>query len=84
MNAPPAYPRIPHLVRGRGTSDDRVLAASEAELLLTKPVIVEEKLDGANVAVWLENDRMVEVLTAEMQTQYLRGASITDGLRASA
>ena len=36
------------------------------------------------IEFWLENDRMVEVLTAEMQAQYLRGASITDGLRASA
>jgi RNA ligase len=58
MTTPPAYPRIPHLVPGRGTSDDRALADVESELLLSKPVMVEEKLDGANVAVWLEDGRV--------------------------
>ena len=56
--APPAYPRMPHLVPGRGTSDDVVLAPDAASNLLTQPVVVEEKLDGANVAVWLEEGRV--------------------------
>lgn len=46
---PPPYPRIPHLVRGRGTSDDVVLPGAEVAALLGRPVLVEEKLDGANV-----------------------------------
>jgi hypothetical protein len=58
MIAPPAYPRIPHLVRGRGTRDDRVLRREEADALLRRPVLVEEKLDGANVVVWLEAGRV--------------------------
>jgi hypothetical protein len=32
------------------------------------------------IELWLENDRMVEVLTAAMQAQYLRGGSIEEGL----
>lgn len=52
---PPPYPRVPHLAGGRGTDDDRVLAAPEANALLTGEVAVEEKLDGANVMLWLED-----------------------------
>lgn len=55
---PPPYPRMPHLVAGRGTRDDVVLGSGEAADLLTQPVVVEEKLDGANVAVWLEDGRV--------------------------
>jgi hypothetical protein len=59
MKAPPPYPRIPHLVGGRGTADDLVLAASAVASLLGSPVLVEEKVDGANVVLWME-DRRVE------------------------
>ena len=58
LNAPPPYPRIPHLTTGRGTRDDRILQPKEAKALLTKPVLVEEKLDGANVVVWVEEGRV--------------------------
>ena len=58
MNAPPPYPRIPHLLPRRGTSDDRVLDDDDARALLSKPVLVEEKLDGANVVVWLAGTRV--------------------------
>jgi hypothetical protein len=58
MNEPPSYPRIPHLVPGRGTQDDRVLGPNEADAFLTRPVLVEEKLDGANVVVWLHDGRV--------------------------
>src|SRR5207244_11665666 len=58
MNAPPPYPRMPHLVPGRGTRDDRVLGDADCKLILSRPVLVEEKLDGANVAVWLEGGRV--------------------------
>lgn len=51
---PPPYPRIPHLVPGRGTRDDRVLGTAELASLLAREVVVEEKLDGANAAMWLE------------------------------
>ena len=58
MNEPPSYPRIPHLVAGRGTRDDSVLGLNEADALLTRPVLVEEKLDGANVVVWLHDGQV--------------------------
>ena len=58
--APPPYPRVAHLVGGRGTRDDLVLGASERDALLAGPVILEEKLDGANVALWAD-DHQVKV-----------------------
>lgn len=58
MNEPPPYPRIPHLVPGRGSSDDRVLPPKKVHALLTRPTLVEEKLDGANVVVWLDDGRV--------------------------
>lgn len=58
MTAPPPFPRIPHLVAGRGTSDDHVLSPAQLESLLAKPVLAEEKLDGANVAIWLDGGRV--------------------------
>lgn len=58
VNGPPQYPRIPHVVQGRGTSDDRVLAPKEADSFLARPALVEEKLDGASVVVWLDGGRV--------------------------
>lgn len=51
---PPPYPRIPHLVPGRGTRDDLVLGRDERDELLSGEIEVEEKVDGANVMCWLE------------------------------
>ena len=47
-----------HLVAGRGDDDDRVLPSGEADALLSRPVVVEEKLDGANVMAWSEEGRV--------------------------
>lgn len=58
MSAPQPYPRVPHLVGGRGTDDDRVLSEAEATSLLSRPVAVEEKLDGANVMLWRDGSRI--------------------------
>lgn len=55
MSAPTSYPRIPHLVGGRGTDDDEVLGRRDRDELLAVPLEVEEKLDGANVMVWSED-----------------------------
>ncbi|WP_096701274.1 RNA ligase family protein [Magnetospirillum sp. 15-1] len=47
------FPRIPHLV-GLGTGftrDDKVLSGSEADALLAREVVIEEKLDGANLGL---------------------------------
>jgi hypothetical protein len=58
MTAPPAYPRVAHLVPGRGTRDDLMLSPAEVTDFLAQPVVVEEKLDGANVVVWMEADQV--------------------------
>src|SRR4051794_20391690 len=60
MNEPPPYPRVAHLVSGRGTPDDEVLTSSLSEKLLHAPLLVEEKLDGANVAVWLDDSGSIQ------------------------
>jgi hypothetical protein len=52
MDAPPPYPRIAHLVAGRGTGDDVDTDRASIDALLAGDVLVEEKLDGANVVVW--------------------------------
>ena len=55
VTTPPTYPRIPHLVPGRGSRDDLLLDDSGVAALLGRPAIVEEKVDGANVVVWSED-----------------------------
>lgn len=55
MSVPPTYPRIPHLVPSRAvTADDDVLAGGHRNELLELEVVVEEKLDGMNVCIWLD------------------------------
>ncbi len=55
--SPSSYPRVPHLAPCRfATRDDLVLSAEERRRLLAEPVRVEEKLDGANVMLWLDGD----------------------------
>ena len=54
MSPPPPYPRVGHLVPGRGTRDDVALDAAAVQAFLHREVVVEEKLDGANVSLWLE------------------------------
>lgn len=61
MTSPPQYPRIPHLVAGRGSRDDLVLSDRDVASLLSGPVVVEEKLDGANVMVWVNDDGSLAV-----------------------
>ena len=62
--SPPPYLRMPHLVPGRGTRDDLVLQAEQVDALLAREVVVEEKLDGANVVVWREGHRIECALRA--------------------
>ena len=47
------FPHTPHLAwLGEGSPrDDKILAANEAESLLAGEVVVEEKLDGANIGI---------------------------------
>jgi ATP-dependent RNA circularization protein (DNA/RNA ligase family) len=52
------FPHTPHLSwLGSGTPrDDKVLTSAEADALLADEVVVEEKLDGANVGISLGPD----------------------------
>ena len=52
------FPHTPHLAwLGEGTPrDDKVLSSHEAAALLAGEVVVEEKLDGANVGLSLDPD----------------------------
>jgi len=52
------FPHTPHLAwLGEGTPrDDKVLPPAEARSLLTGDVVVEEKLDGANLGISLTSD----------------------------
>lgn len=64
------YPHTPHLAwLGEGTPrDDKVLSPNEVAELLAGDVVVEEKLDGANVGLSLAPDGS---LRAQNRGQYL-------------
>jgi ATP-dependent RNA circularization protein (DNA/RNA ligase family) len=52
------FPHIPHIAwLGEGNPrDDKVLSPTEAEVLLAAEVVVEEKLDGANLGISVNPD----------------------------
>lgn len=64
------FPHTPHLAwLGSGSPrDDKVLSPSEVTDLLTDEVVVEEKLDGANVGLSLAPDGIIR---AQNRGQYL-------------
>jgi ATP-dependent RNA circularization protein (DNA/RNA ligase family) len=64
------FPHTPHLVwLGEGTPrDDKVLATSEALQFLRDPVVLEEKVDGANLGLSIGPDGL---LRAQNRGQYL-------------
>lgn len=64
------FPHTPHLAwLGKGTPrDDKVLSRAEAAALLDGEVVVEEKLDGANLGISLAPDGG---LRAQNRGQYL-------------
>ena len=58
MTEPPPSPRIPHLrPYGGGDADALRLTEVAARRWFGPDLIVEEKLDGANVAIWLDGER---------------------------
>lgn len=65
------YPHIPHLawLGGGAPRDDKVLSLEEAVAIFANKVVVEEKLDGANLGVSLGPDGK---LRAQNRGQYLR------------
>lgn len=54
VSQPPPYPRTPYLRAPSSKPLVKVVPAVERARWFDEPVVVEEKLDGANVAVWLE------------------------------
>lgn len=64
------FPHTPHLAwLGAGSPrDDKVLSRREAESLLSGDVVVEEKLDGANLGISLAGDGSLRV---QNRGQYL-------------
>ena len=64
------YPHMPHIAwLGEGAPrDDKVLAPEEARALLMDAVVVEEKLDGANLGLSLAHDGSLRV---QNRGQYL-------------
>lgn len=74
------FPHTPHLIwLGNGAPrDDKVLSAAEATELLAGDVVVEEKLDGANLGLSLAPDGSLRVqnrgqyLLAPYAGQFLR------------
>lgn len=65
------FPHTPHLAwLGEGTPrDDKVLSPVEAEAFLANEVIVEEKLDGANMGISFNSEGDVRV---QNRGQYLQ------------
>lgn len=65
------FPHTPHLVwLGEvAPRDDKVLSPLEADALLARPVVVEEKLDGANLGFSIAPDGR---LRAQNRGQYLQ------------
>ncbi len=56
MSRVPKYPRVPHVSGdSNATSDDVVWDAGAGDPLAGVELVVEEKLDGANVSVWFDD-----------------------------
>lgn len=57
------FPRTPHLIwLGPGVPrDDKVLSESERAAFLTGPVVVEEKVDGANLGIYVSQEGTLAV-----------------------
>src|ERR1700679_2938677 len=54
------FPRTPHLlvIPGLNIRDDKVLSENEAKKFYEPVVIIEEKVDGANVGISFENGEL--------------------------
>ncbi len=53
---PHKFPRTSHLFGSRSTRDDRVLSERETVRVLSQPLLIEEKIDGANVGISFDRD----------------------------
>lgn len=59
MTGAPKYPRIGLLDSAGASADDLVLEPRLRGAWFGTPVVVEEKLDGANVSIWIDDDQHV-------------------------
>lgn len=73
---PPPFPRIPRLVNGGEIGDDRLAEPGVVRALLSEPVVVEEKLDGMNVCVWLDETGWPVVAGRSGKTERDRGGQL--------
>ena len=66
------FPHTPHIawLATGAPRDDKVLSPAEAEDLLSGPVVLEEKLDDANLGFSLSNEGL---MLAQNWGQYLKG-----------
>jgi ATP-dependent RNA circularization protein (DNA/RNA ligase family) len=57
------FPRTPHLLwlSSRNVRDDKIMTPLEAETFLSKPIVVEEKVDGANVGLSFDEFNKLQV-----------------------
>jgi len=64
------FPHTPHIIwLGKDTPrDDKVLTSAEVQALLAEEVMVEEKMDGANIGFSLSTDGLIHV---QNRGQYL-------------
>ena len=72
MNAFLRFPHTPHLAwlgEGAPPRDDKVLSKIDREALLSHDVVVEEKLDGANLGISVGPDGNLRV---QNRRQYLK------------
>lgn len=74
---PRPFPRIGRIVHApNGADDDRVVDADLRARLLSEPVVVEEKLDGANVSIWLDENGWPAAALRSGRTQGDRGGHL--------
>ena len=58
---PPRYPQTHHLFDTRATSaSDKVLSRAAAVALLSQDYVLEEKVDGANICLYLDGDGQIQ------------------------
>jgi ATP-dependent RNA circularization protein (DNA/RNA ligase family) len=57
------FPRTPHvfIIPGLNIRDDKLLSPQEAALFYNNPVIVEEKVDGANIGISINTEGELQV-----------------------
>ncbi len=66
------YPRTPHIFGSRGTSDDKYLGENDSlELIRSSGLVIEEKVDGANVGIHFDEDKLI---------LQCRGHEVTSGM----